>query len=242
MNRLVFYTVAVLFGAVLATFDLVNGWTANPGALVFVAVVGLWLGALALLVLAFVAVLGERRRILASALDQGALIARAARGLRLSTVFAIGFSLLDFADCSSSVNSDGTLFGGPMADPAHFWPLAAWLVLPMLAVLTLPAVFMTISEISSAKRPLRSQAIADAATWSTVAIVVAAVATVLAPLFFAVPECVAQNSPGSCAAGAGGFMNGLSVGALALYLPYLLALYLPYLLMVRRALRAGHPR
>jgi hypothetical protein len=131
MNRLVFYTVAVLLGAVLATFDLVNGWTAHSGALVFVAVVGLWIGALALMALAYVAVLGEQKRILASALDQGAVIGRAARGLRLSTVFAIGFSLLVFADCSSSVNSgNGTLFGGPMADPGHFWPLAAWLVLP----------------------------------------------------------------------------------------------------------------
>jgi hypothetical protein len=88
---------------------------------------------------------------------------------------------------------------------------------------------MTVSEATSAKQPPRSRAPAHVALWSTVAIVVAAVAAGMAALFFGVPECVAQNSPGSCAAGAGGFMNGLSVGALALFLPYLL--------MVRQALK-----
>jgi hypothetical protein len=234
MNRLVLYTVAVMLGAVIAVFYLVSSLTAHAGVLVFVAVFGLWAGALALMALAFVEVMRDRRRILGSATDPDAVIAGAARGLRIGTVLAIGFSVLMFADCSSSsVSGNSALFGSAMAEPGRFWSLAAWLALPMLVALTLPTVLLTASELSRSASPRRARALATVALWSTAAIAVAAVVMVPASLLFGFSECLTGTSPGACAAGGGGFMDALSVGALALFLPYLF--------MVRQALKAPKP-
>ena len=210
-------------GAAVAVYDLVTGWTIPGGFAAAAVVLGLFLGSLAALTAAVVIAFVDRSRIKGLAEDPPTKAARLAGRARWSSLFAACFAVLVFADCSGAVGNNGHEVVGAMSDPTRYWSMAAGLLLPTVILLALPGVLATIAERLTRRR------------WAIAAIFVsgaaAAVAFVTAPVavVFGVSACDFGTSAGMCAAGIGGVANGFTIGALALFLPYLTLLpaYLP---------------
>ena len=85
----------------------------------------------------------------------------------------------------------------------------------------MPPVLTSAAERFATGRPQAARRLGRLAMWSMAAVVAAALLTVVIGFFLGVSSCVVGPSAGYCAAGAGSIMNLLSVGALALLLPYL---------------------
>lgn len=238
--RLRVTAVIILLGAAAATYLLVTGWTSNaclaaasgqsnPScAAVSLGLIG---AALLLTVVAVLSVFQDRREVMAAAREPTQVVARGVRGVRWSAVFAIGLSVLLYTDCSGSTVS-GT--GGSMADPARFWSLAPWLIIPLAIALAVPAVLANIARLQLARQLPSAGRTAALAALSTALVVLVAVITAGAGLVFGIPACYLFStgpslSPSTCAAGLGSIANIVAAAAAV-------ALVLPYLLMIRSAI------
>ena len=242
MNRLPLLVALVLLGVAVAFVDLLTGWTVPGGPAAVLVVLGLLGSSIALFVLMLIAVIRDRRFIVAHSSDARWVLGRASRGLRWSSLFAIGLCLLLFANCSGGSGVSGpvppasqapidprhgqaVLVSGPIQDPVHFWLLAAWVLAPMVLALLIPAMLAFSTERLATQRPHTARMLGRLAPWSVGAVVAAGLLTVVISLFVGFNACLAappDASAGYCSAGIGGMMNLLSVGTLALFLPYLL--------------------
>jgi MFS family permease len=198
-------------GAALSVYDLLTGWMI-PATTWAAPVVGfgLFFGALAVLTVAAVMALRDRRHI--------RTLVDVATRIRWSSVLAAAFAVLLFADCSGASGSYQTGHsgvGGPMADPTRYWLMATGLLLPTLILLALPGITATVAERRQDRRW------AHAGIYAAGAAAIVAFITAPIALVFGVSACDFGTSTGMCAAGVGGIANGFTIGALALFLPYL---------------------
>ena len=223
MQRMAVLAIVMVVGAAVAVFDLVSGWMAPPGTVAIAAGVGLFGVALAIMGAAIFSAWRERSRIIRVSPDRAAALSRGSNGLRWSTLATVAFAVLLFANCSSLVTTgDNHAQEAATVDPAAFWRLAAWLLLPLLLALALPAVLAVAAVASASSRPRRAHQLGQAALVSTAVIPVAAFATFFPfGVVFGISACDLGNSIGACAAGLGSVANVLSVGSIALLIPYL---------------------
>ena len=224
MKRIQTWAIVVVAGAAVAGYDLLTGLAAQPGALVFIVLLGLFFGALAGLVVGVFVAWLDRSRIMAGSPTPQAAIAASASGVRWSALLALGFAVLVFANCTSTLSTTANGSQIVAGDPAHFWPLAAWLELPLLVALVLPALLATAAQLSSGARTARGHRLAQ---WALASIVVVAAAAVITPpvgFFVGFSQCYLGPSAGGCAAGTGSLLNVLSIGSLGLLIPYLTVL------------------
>src|ERR1700687_3766846 len=96
MNRLALWSALVLRGLAEAAVNLFTGWTIPAGGAALVVTLGLFGGSVALFVAMLIAGVRDRRLIVAQSSDARWVLARAARGVRWGSLFAIGFCLLLF--------------------------------------------------------------------------------------------------------------------------------------------------
>jgi hypothetical protein len=222
MNRLALWTALLLLGLAVAVVDLVTGWTVHVGAVAIIVLLGLFGGSIALFVAMLIAVIRDRRWIVAHSSDARWVLARASRGLRWGSLFAIGFCLLLFANCTGNITSGpDAQVSNAIEDPARFWTLAAVVLAPLVLALLMPPALTLAAERLAPGRPGAARRVGGLAMWSVAAIVAAALVTVVVGFFLGISSCDVGPSAGYCAAGAGSIMNLLSIGALALLLPYL---------------------
>jgi hypothetical protein len=222
MNRMALWTTLVLLGLAVAVVDLVTGWTVRAGAVAVIVTLGLFGGSLALFVAMLIAVIRDRRWIVAHSSDARWVLARASLGLRWGSLFAIGLCLLLFANCTGNITSSPTAqVSNAIQDPARFWTLAAAVLAPLVLALLMAPVLTFAAERLASGRPQAARRVGQLAMWSVVAVVAAVLLTVVVGFFLGVSSCDVGPSAGYCAAGAGSTMNLLSFGALALLLPYL---------------------
>lgn len=222
MNRLALWTTLVLLGLAVAIIDLFTGWTTHFSPAALVVVLGLFGGSIALFVAMLIAVIRDRRWIVAHSSDARWVLARASRGVRWGSVFAIGFCLLLFANCTGNITPTSTAqVSNAIQDPTRFWTLTAGVLAPLLLALLLPSVLTSVAERLATSRPQAARRLGQLAMWSMAAVVVAALVTVVIGFFLGVSSCYLGTSAGYCAAGSGSITNLLSLGALALLLPYL---------------------
>ena len=117
---------AVLSGLAVALavagYDLITGWEVRSSGLALVVFIGLSVVALALCVVLLVSS-DRERRIAADGGPSVNVLGLAARGARWSSLFAIGLSVLLFANCSAAVSS-GNDVSGATTNPSQFWSLA----------------------------------------------------------------------------------------------------------------------
>jgi hypothetical protein len=216
----------------VAVYDVVTDWEVpfNPlaGVVAVVLVVFVLATCIAVLVLS-----GYERRTLASGGDALKVVGAAARGVRWSSIFAIGISVVLFANCSAGMSSGDTAHGAN-ANPSQFWSLAALVVLPLLLAIALPAALATVAHVLAGKgRLLEARRLASLGLWSVDLLCVVAVATTGVALFGGVSECFYVSTASACAAGVGGLMNPTAVASLIVIVPYLA--------LVKRALSALEP-
>ena len=204
-----------------------RGWR-GPLMAAVVALLGLFGGSVALFVAILIAVIRDRRWIVAHSSDARWVLARASRGVRWASLFAIGFCILLFANCSGNLGSpDAPQMSNAIQDPTRFWTLTAEVLIPLLLSLVMPPVLTAAAERLATGRPQAARRFGWLAMWSPAAVVVAALATVVMGIFLGVSACglgpgFPSASAGYCAAGWSSLMNLLSLGAVALFLPYLL--------------------
>jgi hypothetical protein len=223
MNRLALWTALMLLGLAVAVVDLFTGWTVAAGVAAIVVVLGLFGASVALFVAMLIAVIRDRRSIVAHASDARWVLTRASRGVRWGSLFAIGFCLLLFANCTGNISPSPTAqVSNAIQDPTRFWTLTAGVLAPLLLALLLPLVLTSAAERLSAGRPQAARRLGLLAMLSVGVVVAAALLTVMIGFFLGVSACDVGTSAGYCAAGAGSFMNLLSIGAVALLLPHLL--------------------
>jgi hypothetical protein len=222
MNRLALWTALLLLGLAVAVVDLVTGWTVQVGAGAIIVLLGLFGGSIALFVAMLIAVIRDQRWIAAHSSDARWVLARASRGLRWGSLFAIGFCLLLFANCTGNITSGpNAQVSNAIQDPARFWTLTAAVLAPLVLALLMPPALTLAAERLAIGRPGAARRVGRLAMWSVAAIVAAALVTVVVGFFLGISSCDVGPSAGYCAAGAGSIMNLLSIGALALLLPYL---------------------
>ena len=214
MKRIETWAAVLVVGAAGGVYDLLA--STFPVASVSLAMAAIYLvlllGAPAALIMAIVSAWRERARIASGAAPPSS-VAAAARGLRWSSVISIAFAVACFAACSGT-QGPGTVL---RVDPAGFWRLAAWLELPLLVALLLPAVFGTGADLFG------RAAMAGAGIASLAVVFFAAVVTTLTGLNTALSTNPAPP-PGAHNAGTAAIANVLSLGSLALFTPYLLTL------------------
>jgi hypothetical protein len=223
MNRIETWTAVVLLGVGVAFFDLFTGWTVDGSWAAGIATLGLVAVAIALYVAVLIAGRRDRKRIATLYPDPKPVLMRAARAVRWSGLFAIGFCVLLFANCSSGV-STGTLTGRVVAwrgDTPTYVSMASWLLLPLVLALLLVPVLITAAQMLATNRPQTASRLARVARWASVLAAGVAFFTVPLGFFFGVSACDFGTSAGACAAGASSLMNFLSIGSLALFLPYI---------------------
>lgn len=222
MNRLALWTTLVLLGLAVAVVDLFTGWTVPLGPAPLIVMLGLFGGSVALFVAMVIAVIRDKRWIVAHSSDARWVLARASQGVRWGSLFAIGFCLLLFANCTGNISPSPTAqVSNAIQDPTRFWTLTAGVLAPLLVALLMPLVLTSAAERLATGRPQAARRLGRLAMWSMAAVVAAALLTVVIGFFLGVSSCDVGPSAGYCAAGAGSIMNLLSVGALALLLPYL---------------------
>jgi hypothetical protein len=224
---------AVLGAAVtVAVYDLVTDWEVPSSPLAGVVGIALVVFALATCIAVLVLSRSERRT-LARGTGSPEVARVAARGVRWTSLFAIGISVLLFANCSAGVSSGDTSHGAN-ANPAQFWSLAALVVLPLLLAIALPAVLATAAHVLARQGRLReARWTASLGLWSAGVIGVVAVATTGVALFGGVSECFYNSTASACAAGLGGLTNPAAIASLIVIVPYLA--------LVKRALSALEP-
>jgi hypothetical protein len=205
----------------VAVYDVVTDWEVpfSPlaGVVAIVLVVFVLATCIAVLVLS-----RYERRTLAGDGDSLKVVGAAVRGVRWSSLFAIGISVALFANCSAGMSS-GDSSHGASANPTQFWSLAALVVLPLLLAIALPAVLATAAHALAGKGRLHeAKRIASLGLWSVGVVGVVAVATTGIALFGGVSECFYVSTASACAAGVGGLMNPIAIASLAVIVPYLM--------------------
>lgn len=215
MTRIETWAAVLVVGAAVGVYDLLTStFPLASVSLVSAAIyLVLLLGAPAALIMAILSAWRDRARI-ASGVAAAPSAAAAALGLRWSSVISIAFAVACFAACSGTQGQGTTIL---RVDPAGFWGLAAWLELPLLVALLLPAIFGTGAHLFG------RAALAWAGIASLAVVFVVAVATAVAGLNTALATSPAPP-PGAHNAGTAAIANLLSLGSLALFTPYLLAL------------------
>jgi hypothetical protein len=223
MKRIETWAVVALVGLIVAVYDLATGWTLHAGGLGAVVIFGLFGAGVALGVFELAAGIGDRKRISAHADGPRTVLAQAARGVRWSSLFAVALSVVLFANCAGGASTTGPVVqaSGPQVDPSNFWPLTAWVMLPLLLALIIPAALATAAQRLSEARPEFALRLAQLSIMSMGLLVFAAVATTAVGFFLGVSECDVGTSAGACAAGASSLMNLFALGSLGLFLPYL---------------------
>jgi hypothetical protein len=244
MNRLETWTIALLLGTAVAIYDLVTRWTGNGSAAALIVVLGLFAGAIALFAAMLVAGVRDRTRIVMTSPDAMTVLTRAAHAIRWSGAFAVGFCILLFADCTGAISTTGPGPAGPpgpqgpalppgapgpvvhapsdfLAAPSDFLSLTAWVLGPLVLALLLPPILATAAQLLATQRPHAARTLAQLAIWGSVLAAIASVATVPVGFYFGISACYFETSAGACAAGAGSFMNLLSLGSLVLFIPYI---------------------
>jgi hypothetical protein len=225
---------ALAASVAVAGYDVITGWEVPSSGLASAVAIGLFVFAVATC-LALLAFSRDERRHLAGDAALPEVLNVAARGVRWSSVFAIGLSVLLFANCSAGVSS-GDLSHGSASNPAQFWPLAALEMLPLCLVIGLSAGLATAAQVLVRKSRLsEAKRVATVGLWSAAMIAVVAFLTTVIALNGAVSECSSVSNASACAAGVGGLTNPAAVGSLVLIVPYLT--------LIKRAVSAAqaHP-
>jgi hypothetical protein len=223
---------ALAAAVAVAGIDLVTGWEVPSSPLATVVAIALLVFALAtcIAVLAFSV---DERRTLAGDADSLKVAGAAARGVRWSSLFAIGISVLLFANCSAGVSS-GNLASGATANLSQFWSLAALVLLPLALAIALPAGLATAVHVLARKDRLReARRFASLGLWSAGVVALVALATTGIALFGGVSECFYASTASICAAGVGGLMNPTAIASLLVLVPYLA--------LMKRVLSESHP-
>jgi hypothetical protein len=220
MNRIETWTVAILLCIAVAVYDMLTGWTVSGGLAALVVVFGLFFGAFAMYAAMLRALLKERKRMLAGSPDAGTVLKRAAGAMRWAGAFAIGFSVLLFANCSGGVGPPNSHVSSAMVAPADFIFLTTWLMAPLLVALLLPPLLATGAQVLAGTSPKTAGRLAQLVVWGCALAAGAAVITVPIGFFLGVSSCDVGPSAGYCAAGLGSLLNFFSLGSLALFLPY----------------------
>jgi hypothetical protein len=154
MNRLAIYTALMLLGLVVAAAGLFTGWTVPFSAAAGIVSFGLFAGSIALFGAMVLAVVHDRRWIVAHSSDAQWVLGRASRGVRWSSLFAITFCLLLFSNCTANLTDSPTAqVSSAMLDPTKFWTLTAWLMAPLVLALLMPPVLITAGEWLAISRP-----------------------------------------------------------------------------------------
>jgi hypothetical protein len=211
---------ALAAAVAVAGFDLITGWEIPSSPLAGVV-------AIALLVFAFATCLAvlvfsvDEQRTLGGGADSLKVAGAAARGVRWSSLFAIGISVLLFVNCSAGVTS-GDSTTGATANPSQFWPLAAWVMLPLVLAIALPAGLATAAQVLARKGRLReARRVASLGSWSAGVVALVALATTGIALIGGASECFYVSTASLCAAGLGGLMNPTAIASLLVIFPYL---------------------
>ena len=220
MNRIETWTAVVIVGAALAVFDVISGWTATPSISAGFAVFGLLGLALLSFAAALRAVIVDRRAIRQRAESAGQAVVGAARGVRWTSVFAIGFAVLCFANCSSGSTS-GTAGSGAMSEPSRYLTFSAIGLLPLVIALLLPAILATAAQVSFRGGSSAAHRLGQAALVSVAVVGVVALLSAVVGFGAAFGTCSFGVSPGACSAGVASLANVLSIVELGLFLPYL---------------------
>jgi hypothetical protein len=216
----------------VAIFDVVTDWEIPSSPLASVVAIVLVVFVLATCI-AVLVLSGYERRTLASGGDSLKVVGAAARGVRWSSLFAIGISVVLFANCSAGMSSGDTAHGAN-ANPSQFWSLAALVVLPLLLAIALPAGLATAAHVLAGKRRLpEARRLASLGLWSMGLLCLVAVATTGVALFGGVSECSYVSTASACAAGVGGLMNPTAIASLIVIVPYLV--------LMKRALSVASP-
>jgi hypothetical protein len=221
---------ALAAAVAVAGYDLINGWEVPASPLAGVVAIALlvFVFATCLAVLVFSA---DDRKTLAGGADSLEVAGAAARGVRWSSLFAIGISVVLFANCSAGVTS-GDSSTGANANPSQFWPLAAWVMLPLILAIALPAGVATAAQILAGRgRLFEAMRVASLGVWSAGVVVLVAFATTGIALVGGASGCSFVSSASLCAAGLGGLVNPIAIASLLVIFPYLA--------LVKRALSAA---
>lgn len=209
MNRLVLATIAIFLAGAVALYDLVSEWLLHAaGWLAWVVTLGLLAAAAALLLLAVATAFQDAR-------TKAGQSRAAARGLTWSSLFAVGFSVVLFANCGSGVSSGSPT--SPMSDGHLFWSLAAAFQAPLLVFLLLPGALAMVAATT------RKPAVATAVIVASVIAPLVALLTVPFAFIFGVSDCE-FGGVGGCAAGLGAMTNLFVVATVALFVPYAIVL------------------
>jgi hypothetical protein len=204
----------------VAGYDLISGWELRGGGLALVVFIALSVFALATCVVLLVSS-DRERRISAGGGPSVTVLGLAARGVRWSSLFAIGVSVLLFANCSAAVSS-GNSVSGATTNPSQFWSLATLVMLPLVLALALPGGLATAAQLLASKGRLReARWVASVGLWCAALIAMVAVATAVIALSAGVSDCSFTTTASACAAGVGGLMNLTAIGSLLLIIPYL---------------------
>jgi hypothetical protein len=212
----------------LAGYDLFSGWELTSGGSGALMALALLVVAL-LTFLALLAFSNDERRSLSGEVPLNKSVGGAARGIRWSTLFALGVSILLFANCSAGVTS-GDAVSGAMSKPSQFWSQAALEMLPLAVAIALPALLATAAQVFfSTGRRVRAKRVVSLGLWSAGLLAVVAVVTTVVGATGA-GECFYVSTASACAAGVGGLLNFTAIG--------FLLVFVPYLLLMKRALAA----
>jgi hypothetical protein len=224
---------ALGIAATVAVYDLVTGWEVPNSPLASVVAIVLLVFTVGTCIAVLVLSRNERRT-LAGVADSPEVVRAAARGVSWTSVFAIGVSVLLFANCSAATTS-GDLSTGAMSHPSQFWPLAALVILPLVVAIALPAALATAASRLASKGRLReAKRLASLGMWSAGLLAAVALVTAGVAFFVGVSECFLSASASSCAAGVGGLMNPTAIASLLVTVPYLA--------LVERALSTAEPQ
>ncbi len=205
----------------VAVYDLITGWEVPSSPLAGVVAIALLVFTVGTCIAVLVLSRNERRA-LAGVADSPEVVRVAARGVRWSSLFAIGVSVLLFANCSAATTS-GDLSTGAMTHPSQFWPLAALVILPLVVAIALPAALaMAASRLAGKGRLREAKRLASLGMWSAGLLSAVALVTAGIAFFGGVSECFLASTASSCAAGVGGLMNPTAIASLIVIVPYLM--------------------
>lgn len=203
----------------VAGYDLITGWELRSGGLALVVFIALSVFALATCVVLLVSS-DRERRISAGGGSSANALGLAARGVRWSSLFAIGVSALLFANCSAAVSS-GDSVSGATTNPSQFWSLATLVMLPLILAIALPGGLATAAQLLAGKGRLReARRVASLGLGSAALIALVAVVTTVIALSLGVSDCSFVTTASACAAGVGGLTNLTAIGSLLLIIPY----------------------
>jgi hypothetical protein len=212
--------VTLAAAVVIAGYGVITGWEVPGSGLATAVAISLFVFAVATS-LALLAFSRDECRNLAGDAALPEVLQVAARGVRWSSVFGIGISVLLFANCSAGVSS-GDLVHGSASNPAQFWSLAALEMLPLWLAIALSAGLATAAQVLVRNgRLIKAKKVASLGLWSAAMIAAVALVTTVIALGGGVSECSFVSTASACAAGVGGLTNPAAIGSLLLIVPYL---------------------